>query len=284
MQYRLIALDLDGTLLGSDKEISPRNRAALAAARERGIVTVIATGRAPHSAVVFSQQIGGGPVICCNGAAILDEAGQYLVQKGIPRAPLIRVLNLCQGAEVLCECYTPGGIVLDKPLAQARAYFRWVKGRQSTARTLVHLVQMWRLNRMKVVRSLLRWAEQPGAPVVLKLMVIGEPERLHRLAEQVRREVPGLEISSSGHDNLELTAAGVSKGTGLEMLGARLKIPRQAMIAMGDSENDLEMLRYAGLGVAMSNATDEAKAAADRVTQHCDEDGVAVLLEEVCLT
>ena len=226
MQYRLIALDLDGTLLGSNKEISPRNRAALAAARERGIVTVIATGRAPQSALVFSRQIGGGPVICCNGAAILDEAGQYVVQKGLPRAPLIRVLELCREAEVLCECYTPAGIVLDKPLAQARAYFRWVRGQTSTARTLVHLVQMWRLNRMKVVRSLLRWAQQPGQPAVLKLMVIGEPERLHRLAEQVRREVPGLEISSSGRDNLEITAAGVSKGSALQLLGARLKNQR----------------------------------------------------------
>lgn len=283
LQYRLIALDLDGTLLGSDKEISPRNRAALAAARERGIVTVIATGRTPQSARIFSHQVGGGPVICCNGAAILDEAGEYVVQRGIPQAPLRRVLELCRQEKLLTECYTPAGIMLDKPFGHARAYFGWFRGRRSALRSLIHLLWLWYLNRMVPVANLVKWAEKPKRPAVLKVMIVGEPAKLRRLADLVQREIPGLEISSSGHDNLEITAAGVSKGTGLEQLGARLKIPRQAMIAMGDSDNDLAMLRYAGLGVAMGNASDRVKAVADRVTHNCDEDGVAVLIEEECL-
>lgn len=283
LEYRLIALDLDGTLLGRRKQISPRNLAALAAARERGIVTVIATGRTPQSARVFSRQIGGGPVICCNGAAILDEGGEYIHQRGIPPVPLRRVMELCRQEGLLMECYTPRGIVLDKPFGHAAAYFRWVKGHLSFLPAFLHLIQMWHTNRMMPVRNLLRWAERPNLPPVLKLMVIGEHERLRRVAAQIRREVPGLEISSSDRDNLEINAAGVSKGSALEALGARLKIPRQAMIAMGDSPNDLEMLRYAGLGVAMGNGSDEVMAMADRVTMTCDEDGVAVLVEEVCL-
>lgn len=284
MQYRLIALDLDGTLLGRGKEISLRNHAALAVARERGIVPVVATGRTPQSARLFSRQIGGGPVICCNGAAILDDSGEYIMQRGIPLAPLRRVLELGREGGFLCECYTPRGIVMDKPLAQAAAYFRWVKGRQPFHRAAWHLVQMWHINRMRPVRNLIRWAEQPNQAVVLKLMILGQHQRLAALAAQINREIPGLEVSSSDRDNLEITAAGVSKGSALEALGARLKIPRQAMIAMGDSENDLEMLRYAGLGVAMGNGSDRVQAAADRVTATCDEDGVAVLLEEVCRT
>lgn len=282
MPYRLIALDLDGTLLGSRKEISPRTRAALAAARERGILPVIATGRTPQSARRFSRQIGGGPVICCNGAAILDEAGAYIAQRPIPPAPLRRALELGREAGLLCECYTPRGILMDKPLAHAAAYFRWVRGKRSFLWAALHLVKLWHINRMRPVANLVRWAQRPGQVPVLKLMIFGQPEALKRLAAQLNREVPGLEVTSSGHDNLEITAAGVSKGSGLEALGARLKIPRQAMIAVGDSENDLEMLRYAGLGVAMGNASDRVKAAADRVTLTCDEDGVAVLLEEVC--
>lgn len=284
MQYRLIALDLDGTLLGSRKEISPRTLAALAAARERGIVPVIATGRTPQSARVFSRAIGGGLVICCNGAAILDEGGEYIAQRAIPRAPLRRVLEMGREAGLLSECYTPRGILMDKPLAHAATYFGWVKGKQPLLWAAIHLVQMWHINRMRPVANLVKWAEQPGQPPVLKLMLFGQPERLRQLADQLNREVPGLEVTSSDPDNLEITAAGVSKGSALEALGARLKIPRQAMIAVGDSDNDLEMLRYAGLGVAMGNASDRVKAVADKVTLTCDEDGVAALLEEVCRT
>ncbi len=284
MEYRLIALDLDGTLLGSRKEISPRTRRALALARERGIVTVIATGRSAQSARVFSRQIGGGPVICCNGATVLEGDGSVIHEKEMPVAPLVRVLELCAEQRVLCECYTPRGIVLDQLMLHASTYFRWVKGRQSTIGAAFHLLHLWHINRMRWVRSLRKWAERPGRPAILKLMVIGPQESLDVLTAQIRREAPGLAVTSSGRGNIEVGPAGVSKGAALELLGARLKIPRQAMIAMGDSSNDLEMLRYAGLGVAMGNATDEIKAAADRVTASCDDDGVALVIEEVCLS
>lgn len=285
MRYGLIALDLDGTLLTSRKDISPRTRAALSAARERGIVTVIATGRTARSAREFSRQIGGGPVICCNGAAILDEQGAFVTAKGLPLAPLRRALEVCRAEGVMTECYTPEDIVLDQPIAQARAYLRWVRPRLSLTRSLISLVGLWRMNRMRVVRNLLKWTEQPDLPPVLKLMIISEDRgALGRVAQRIGAEMPGLGVTSSGPDNLEVMAAGVSKGAGLEQLGARLKIARSAIIAFGDSDNDLEMLRYAGVGVAMGNAADSVKAAADRVTATCDEDGIAQTIEELCLS
>lgn len=284
MPFRLIALDLDGTVLNSRKEITPRTREVLAAARARGIVTVIATGRTPQSALYFSRQIGGGPVICCNGAAILDESGAMAVARSIPRAPLGRLLELCRETRVVVECYTPGGIVLDRPLELARIYLAWVRPRLSLVQALMSLASHSRLNRIRPVRSLLKWWERPDLPPVLKLMVLGEREQLAALARRISREMPGLEVSSSGPDNLEIMASGVSKGSGLELLGARLKIPREAILAFGDAGNDREMLRYAGLGVAMGNASDEIKAIAGRVTATCDEDGVARVVEEICLT
>lgn len=284
MNYRLIALDLDGTLLNSRKVITPRTREALRAARERGIVTVIATGRTPQSARRISAEIGGGPVISCNGAAILDEAGAAIATWGIPRAPLQRVLSLATGAGLLVECYTPEGMFLDRPLAQAKAYLSWVRPGMGLGRSLMDLARVWRVNRIRPVPNLARWAEREQLPTVLKVMAIGGREQLGPLAEQIRRELPGLEVTSSGSDNLEVTAAGISKGSSLAHLGARLKIPRQAIIAVGDSDNDLEMLRYAGLGVAMGNASESVRAAASRVTATCDEDGVAAIIEELCLS
>ncbi len=279
----MIALDLDGTLLTSKKEITPRTREALRRARQRGIVTVIATGRTPHSALRFSREIGGGPVICCNGAGVLDAAGEFLAQRTIPRAPLQRLLEMGRQANLFLECYTPQGIVLDQPLRQALAYLRWVRPGMGWATALASLERIWRTNRIRAVRSLSKWADQPQAPSVLKVMVVGEPAQLAPWAREVEAAMPGLNVSSSGADNLEITAAGVSKGSGLAQLGARLQIPRDAMIALGDSANDLEMLTYVGMGVAMGNATDPIKAAARRVTATCDDEGVARTIEELCL-
>lgn len=281
MHYRLIALDLDGTLLGSEKQISPRTRSALLAAREQGLMPVVATGRTPQSAHRFSLLIGGGPVICCNGAGVLDQEGGYIVRKGIPPVPLLRALELAQREKILAECYTPRGIYMDKPFAQAQAYVRWLKGKGGGLGTVWSLIAMWRINHMIPVRNLVRWASRPGQVPVLKLMLFGEVAHLAEVAAHFNREIPGLELSSSGHGNLEITAAGVSKGTALELLGSRLKIPRQAMIAVGDSANDLSMLRYAGLGVAMGNASDQVKAEANQVTASCDEEGVAILVESM---
>jgi hydroxymethylpyrimidine pyrophosphatase-like HAD family hydrolase len=282
--YRLIALDLDGTLLNSRKEIAPRTREALTAARERGIITVIATGRTPHSALHFSRQIGGGPVICCNGAGVLDPSGSYLAKRGIPQAPLVHLLKLGAELGVMMECYTTDGIRLDRPLQQARGYYRYIRPRVRLIDALRGLARMWSVNNVRPVRNIVKWAEQPGLPTVLKANAVGDGARLAILARQIEQAIPSLEVTSSGPDNLEMTAPGVNKGTGLEQLAAHLKIPREAIIAMGDSDNDKAMIRYAGLGVAMGNAADEVKQVADRITATCDEHGVAKLIEEMCLS
>ncbi|HEY3368544.1 MAG TPA: Cof-type HAD-IIB family hydrolase [Symbiobacteriaceae bacterium] len=281
MNYRLIALDLDGTLLNSSKTISPRTRAALREARARGITTVIATGRSIGSALDWSREACAGPVICCNGAAVLDESGETILTRPIPPAPLERVLRLCREGRLLVECYTAHSILLDRPWAQIRAYFKWVRPRLSSHVALGSLVRAWLVNRIRPVRSLAASAAKGRLPPILKLSILGPDGELARLTGAIRREMPGLEISSSGPDNLEITAAGVSKGSALELLAARLRIPRAAVVALGDSENDVAMLRYAGLGVAMGNANEAARAAADRVAPTCDEDGVAHVIEEL---
>jgi hydroxymethylpyrimidine pyrophosphatase-like HAD family hydrolase len=283
VQCRLIALDLDGTLLDSRKQISPRTREALNAARERGVVTVVATGRTPHAARHFSEQIGGGPVICCNGASVLDGDGAALWEKGVARPHLERLLAICEAHRLLVECYTPKGLMLDRPLALARVCWGWATPDRSVWGATRFLWRFWRLNRVHPVWGLSRWARRADRPPVLKCMIMGSPTVLGAAAEQIHREMPGMEVSTSGPDNLEVTAPGVTKGSGLELLCARLKIPREATMAFGDSANDLAMLRFAGTGVAMGNAPDAIKAAAVKVTETCDEEGVAHMIEELCL-
>ncbi|HWI64082.1 MAG TPA: Cof-type HAD-IIB family hydrolase [Symbiobacteriaceae bacterium] len=284
MQYRLIALDLDGTLLTGRHEITPRTREALRAARERGIALAVATGRTHQSAREYSLRIGGGPVISCNGAAVADSSGEFLSVKAIPHAPLKRCLELCISQRLLLECYTPHGILLDKPMAHLKAYLDWVRPGLGLPRAIPALGVIWRTNRITTVRNLVTWSDKPDHAPVLKLLAVGEPAALKSVAAQIGREAPGVHITSSSWNNIEVTAAGVSKGYGLQMLGARLQIPREAMLAFGDSENDAEMLAYAGTGVAMGNAPEAVKARAARVTGTSDQDGVASVIEEMCLS
>lgn len=282
LQYRLIALDVDGTLFCARHQVSPRTLAALAAARRRGAITVIATGRTPQSALRISREIGGGPVVCCNGAGVLDDGGRILHQCGIPTDALLKTLALGRRAGLLMHCYTPEGMVLDQPVAHLKNAYAWLRTGVQALQAARAVARLWGENRTRLVPRLSRWAAAPDRPPVLKLMMFGDPDMLPAVAAEIRREVQGVEVTSSGADNLEVTAAGISKASGLKVLGERLDIPPEAMIAFGDSDNDLTMLRYVGLGVAMGNAAPHVRAAADRVAPPCDQDGVAHVLEEVC--
>lgn len=279
MLYRLLALDVDGTLLDTRMEISPRTRAALNAVRARGIVTVIATGRARHSATDWSRRIGGGPVICCNGGMVLDEQHELLWAKAMARPVLQHTLRLTREAGLMSQCYTPTGLYMDRSGSYIRNYLAWVRKRMTLATAFRSLSGFWRTNRVHSVRNLVTWSEKPDLPPVVKVSIIGPAEALPALSARLVKEIPGVEVVSSGPDNLEVTAVGVSKGSALQALAARLKVPREAIIAVGDSGNDVEMVKYAGLGVAMGNATEDLKAVADRITTSCDQDGIPNLLE-----
>lgn len=286
MPYRLIALDLDGTLLSAGPRgpwVSPRTHQALQQARAAGVHIVVATGRSIQSAGQWSERVGGGPFVCCNGAALIAADGQPIQFRTVPKEPLCHLIKIAEETGALVECYTPDGIVLDKVLHQVTSYIRWIRETVPLWKAFVALVRMWRTNRMRFVRSISQWAAVQAKPQVLKVMIVGEPASLPALRERIERECPSLVITSSGKDNLEVTAAGVTKATGLRALGEHLKVPASAMMAFGDSFNDLEMLAFVGLGVAMGNARDPIKQAADRVTAPNDQDGIALVVEELIL-
>ncbi|HEY8346316.1 MAG TPA: Cof-type HAD-IIB family hydrolase [Symbiobacteriaceae bacterium] len=282
VHYRLVALDLDGTLLNSRQQISPRTWAALQAARSRGMTLVVATGRTLHGALYWSRRIGGGPVICCNGGGVLDASGALIFQREIPSALLERALEIARESGMVAHCYTPVGAYLDQPLRYARRYVQWLRPAVGGGLATLSAMRAFLRNRTRIVRNLVQWARDPHRPPVLKVILFGPPETAVALGETLERSLPGLHVSSSGEDNLEITASGVTKGSGLERLAARLKIPREAIVAFGDADNDREMLEYAGLGVAMATAPESVRAVADRVTAPCDDDGVAQVLEELC--
>lgn len=269
-EIKLIALDLDGTLLNSAKELTSRSRAALEAAAEAGIQVVPATGRFYRG---MPEVIRGLPFvrycITTNGAEIYDvQAGRDLFTAAIPLEEALEVLDYLDGLPVIYDCYAGGwGYMTARMQAEAEAYIDYAPS--------LRMVRELR----EPVPELKAWLrENAVSPQKLQLFTRDIP-LLDALLGSLAQRFPRLVFTASLPNNLECNAAEAGKDHALLLLAARLGIPREETVAFGDGLNDLAMLRAAGIGVAMQNARPEVLAAADRVSEDCDSDGVAKMIE-----
>lgn len=261
--FRLIALDLDGTLTNSDKIITPGTFETLMRAQSLGVRLVLCSGRPTHGIAALAEQLqlreNGGFVLSCNGANIIDWAtGRLIFDQALDAACLPRLLDFAESRGLPIVTYPADHLL-------------------ATRNDSPYLAEESRINQMPVELTTDFVAEASridgGAP---KCLIPGEPAVLVEL-EQEMKEAFGeaLSISRSAPFFLEIMAPGVGKDHSLARLLAHLGLSREQLIAFGDGFNDLAMLRFAGMGVAMANAADEVKAVADRVTLSNDEDGVA---------
>lgn len=282
---RLLALDLDGTLLTSEKTISQTTLAALRQALRAGITVVIATGRSPASARRFARQIDPAvSVISCNGAFIEAGSGEVLLERPVPSRALAEAADLLSQQGLATEVYGRNVIWIDKPWVQFRRLLQYAgtgkRGAGPVLRTALRLVRDWRANRIRPVPRLSAWLRRTN-PVGLKLFALHpDPSRTVQAAEMLQNAHADLVVTSSGPGNVEVTAPGVSKGTALQWLGERLGIEPAEMAAAGDSPNDLEMLSFVGLPVAMGNAEASVKTRAKVVTSDNNHDGIAAFIEQ----
>lgn len=258
-QIRLVATDLDGTLLRSDQSISPRTRQTLARVVSSGIPVALVTGRPPRFVVDLASDLGlTGSAICANGAICYDMASQQLLEhhpmtsdtaaeiagalaEALPGA----VFAVERGLEYGCE---PGYLALGV-IAQDQGH---------------------------IVADALTLCAQPITKLLARHPSYTSSQ-LHALAEPVVG--PRAQVTFSGPHMIEISALGIDKAAALARLSARLGVDQDNVIAFGDMPNDAAMLRWAGLGVAVANAHTEALAAADEVTGSNMDDGVAMVLE-----
>ncbi|SCZ80958.1 Cof-type HAD-IIB family hydrolase [Acidaminobacter hydrogenoformans] len=267
--YKLIVTDMDGTLLNSDKEVSPDTVAALRTLMQTGARVTLATGRIYRAAKRYADQIGmTTPLICCNGAVIVDPVTDELLYGApIPAAIGKKVLEIARRYDVYYHLYDKETIYSER-LEKLIAYFR----RMSLEHPPEHRV---------------------GTEVVPDAMALFEQKEIYKIgfhfdnserSAQMRREVEAIE-GIAGYKSLDtiydVLMAGVNKGTALERLCGILGVRREEVMAFGDNENDLEMLEYAGMGVAMANAEAFVHDVADHVTASNDEEGVLRALEAV---
>lgn len=264
MRIRLIAADLDGTLMGASLRVSPRVRAVLQRVRKKGVLFTIATGRSFSETLPFASQVDiTAPLICCQGGYIRSLGSPYPLYEAIMPLELAQeAIRLSRGASWHLHIYLDDVVYSEHPLGREQLYERL--GMQ-----------------VRHVPDLLALLRRPPAKF---LIMTDEPEEAARLDEELGASFAGrLSIVRSYPTFVEGSPQGVSKAQGLAWLAAHLKIPPQAVMAIGDQDNDADMLDWAGLAVAMGNASPGVKAVADHVAPPVEEDGVAEAIERFAL-
>ena len=272
MDIRLIAMDLDGTALQTDRcSFSPRLIAALEEAHNRGIAVAVVTGRQYNMLppAVQNHPVWENLAVLCNGAQIRRLAnGECLYKKDIFKEALTQLLELAKEMEIPVEFSISGMLYLtQKSLEQ----------QQGLPRLDFHINTIL-ANHGKVVSSL----EPCREMAVEKCNFPYIPPHLHSQVEERLKNIPVSAVWSS-ETSMEITHPDAKKGVALEALCRLLDIPLENTMAMGDSGNDESMLKMAGLGIAMGNAPDFIKAAADAVTESNDLDGAAIAIERYAL-
>ena len=268
MSIRLIAFDLDGTLLDDKKRLPPENAAALQAARDAGIVLVPATGRILKALPEgFADPSLYRYYIFANGAEVFDlQEGKCLFGAGIEPKLAAEVCRYMDGLPVLYDCYRgQSGYMTAWMYEQAPEYFE-------SEPEILKLVKRLR----KPVPDLRENILETGLPVE-KLQMYFRPEDLGERERQLKalpERFPGLKASSSLKNNIEINSVLAGKGRALRELCRLLAIPPEESAAFGDGLNDVEMLQAAGIGCAMLNAADTVKRCADRITESNNEAGV----------
>ena len=262
---RLIATDLDDTLLDARGDVTPRTLAALKAAMKAGCRVSLSSGRMLEAMQPFAERIGvNAPMLLYNGAMIYDYFADETIYA--PRVPYDVALGLVRLAEekgYYIQLYPGKNYYCNEICAHTEAYARSIR----VAPTPVHM-------------PLSQWLEAHPADMQ-KLLIIDTPEGADRAQKMFREAFPtGACFLKSKPHYIEIAPENVNKGLSLKILGEHLGIPREEIMAFGDGQNDVPMLEYAGQGFAMANACKEALACADHIAPPNTEDGVAQVIEE----
>lgn len=272
---RIIALDLDGTLLNSNKELTPGNFAALQKAADAGIEIVPTTGRF----------YGGMPevirklpfvhyAITINGAAVYDVRKQQDIAKAeIPMQKAVEIMEYLDTLPVIYDCY------MDNWGWMTRAM--WEKAEEFAPNA--HYLKMIKELRQPVPELKTRLKETGHD--VQKIQFFVQDMKLHEeLLRSLPMQFPTTAVSTSVSNNIEINDRHANKGEAIGKLAAYLGFDISETMSFGDGLNDLSMIKAAGIGVAMANACSEVLAAADEMTLDCDHDGVAAGIKKFIFT
>ncbi len=262
MQYQLLALDIDGTLLNSEGKITPAVREAIRKAVDKGCHVMLATGRFYKGMIKIQQELGlTVPCMVYGGAQIVDN-GKRLYEVAIDPETTYEFMQWANEQNLYVQTYVGDNYFYEKHTPYSDLYAKGIglEGEEMPGMTSRHDL---------------------SSP---KILGIDEPARIRELQDLGREKFKGrLQISISKPRYLEVTNPQVDKGKALEFLCEHYGLQPENCIAMGDGTIDAPMIEFAGLGVAMENADDQTKSFANLICPCNDEDGVAWVINTYIL-
>ncbi len=269
MDYKILVLDIDGTLYNSNKQITAATKSAIYKAREAGKIIAIASGRPLPGIQEVSRELElaqkGGYILAYNGGRIQNvQTDEYISEITLPPEYIPRIAELAKEYGVAVVGHAPDVLVTEQPDDD-----------------IINLEA--RLNKMQVVEipSLADYDETS----LYKCIITGDGDKLADLEKIAAKEFEGeLSVYRSEPYFLEILPLGIDKARGIDVLAAYVGMTKDQVIACGDGFNDLSMIKHAGLGVAMANAQQVVKDAADYITDSCDDDGLVPVIEKFLLS
>ena len=283
-KMKLIASDLDGTLLNENGEISEENLQAIKRIEEKGIKFVVATGRSYDAANKPFQSAGlSCPFICLNGANTFDLKGQLLHEITMELPICQKIISVCQKADMYIEVFTNQGIyslsrenymeIITQAIHTAK-----IDSTEEDIRQFIE--QRFQDEKVQFIHNYEELFSMKDIKVYKILSFASQREELNKANENLKNE-SGMVITSSGPLNLEFNHPKAQKGIALKNLADKMGIQMKDVMALGDNLNDKSMLLQAGRGVAMGNAAEEIKELCTYITKTNHDNGFAFAIEEM---
>jgi len=259
MKFRMIALDVDGTLLNDHHEVTPRVRKAVRAAAEQGVEIVICTGRGSTSALPVLRELGlQGTMITHNGASVVDSSTREVIyETKIAHELAERYIAFFRERAIHFDMNTAFDLYVEEMKDEAE-----------------------RMYRNLLAQPILRNSSDDFPEHLVKMSIFAPKAVLDEVEEEWKSWRHELQAIRSGDNFIDIQHLQASKGRALEQLATLRGIPREQILAMGNYYNDTGMIEYAGWGVAMDNSPAEVKSIADEVTVSNNEEGVAIVIEQ----
>jgi Cof subfamily protein (haloacid dehalogenase superfamily) len=265
--YKLVAIDMDGTLLNGEKQISPENYEAIQKARESGVKVVLASGRPLVGFKRYLEELNlvseDDYVVAFNGAIVQSSGGNKVISKiALDLEDYEELYELSKQLKVNIHALTENTVISPKDSKYTRL---------ESEINLIH-------------SEIIAVEDVPKDTTILKVMFIDDPKIIDEIIEKIPETVSSkYTIVRSEPFFLEFLHKSVNKGAGVEALAKNLNIKQEEVICIGDAGNDIHMVKYAGLGVAMGNAFPELKRVASFITKTNDQNGVAHVINKFIL-
>lgn len=275
MAIKLICIDMDGTLLMDQQNVSEENKRAIKEAVSRGVHVAITTGRVYNCAKLYSDEIGlKTPIIASNGAFIGGSNGETIYNNPLSSNEIQDFLSLTKQYGLLSYLTGNFGIVSTTELPDNHIYKILNKRLKDEEKIKFEVIN-------NIDNAFKLYPNQLLKGVCIEKNNISN---LMKVKKELKQLNPELEVVSSWDDNFEIMKKGSSKGEAVAQLAKYFNLKRDEVMCIGDSENDLSMIEYAGIGVAMGNAIDIVKQSAQYVTLPNTESGVAKAIEKFVLS